>query len=187
MAAPRPDSTARTAPSGGPSNASRPSGSVPKEDGSPNAEKKHPKQMTKAERRALQETQRAAKAAGQATGGGDKEKGGGKGKMTSKPSGTPQQGASRRDGAEQHTRARSDTHSRTESVPADAAAAAGARGLRIFQHFGLPRAPASANVRGEIHPAIVRLGLQYSRFVITGANARCIAALNAFKNVRVID
>ncbi|XP_072410592.1 translation initiation factor eIF2B subunit delta isoform X1 [Chiloscyllium punctatum] len=34
-----------------------------------------------------------------------------------------------------------------------------------------------------LHPAIVRLGLQYSQGIIVGSNARCIALLHAFKQV----
>lgn len=37
-----------------------------------------------------------------------------------------------------------------------------------------------------MHPAIVRLGLQFSEFIIVGANARCIATLEAFKEVSTI-
>ena len=58
------------------------------------------------------------------------------------------------------------------------------RGLRIFSHFGLPK-PVSHVVKGDIHPAIIRLGLQFSEFKISGANARCIATLTAFKTVRI--
>ncbi|XP_072042450.1 translation initiation factor eIF2B subunit delta-like [Amphiura filiformis] len=36
---------------------------------------------------------------------------------------------------------------------------------------------------GGIHPAILRLGLQYARGIICGANARSVAMLNAFKHV----
>ncbi|XP_038051378.1 translation initiation factor eIF-2B subunit delta-like [Patiria miniata] len=36
---------------------------------------------------------------------------------------------------------------------------------------------------GGIHPAILRLGLQYAEGIICGANARCIAMLHAFKQV----
>ena len=35
-----------------------------------------------------------------------------------------------------------------------------------------------------IHPAVVKLGLQYSYGVICGSNARCVAMLAAFKKVR---
>lgn len=59
-----------------------------------------------------------------------------------------------------------------------------ARGLLIFSHFGLPK-PVNA-AKGDIHPAIARLALQFSTFKITGANARCIATLTAFKTVRYI-
>ncbi|XP_061481972.1 translation initiation factor eIF-2B subunit delta [Rhineura floridana] len=38
--------------------------------------------------------------------------------------------------------------------------------------------PASA-----IHPAVVRLGLQYSQGIVNGSNARCIALLRVFKQV----
>ena len=56
-----------------------------------------------------------------------------------------------------------------------------ARGPRIFSHFGLPKPVSIA--KGDIHPAILRLALQFSNFKITGANARCIATLTAFKTV----
>ncbi|KAJ4472199.1 eukaryotic translation initiation factor 2B delta subunit [Lentinula aciculospora] len=56
------------------------------------------------------------------------------------------------------------------------------RGLRIFSHFGLPKTPGH-QIKGDIHPAIVKLGLQFSEFKICGANARCIATLTAFKMV----
>lgn len=54
-------------------------------------------------------------------------------------------------------------------------------GLRIFSHFGQPKP--TAQVKGDIHPAIIRLGLLFSEFKICGANARCIATLTAFKQV----
>ncbi|KAG8535885.1 hypothetical protein GDO81_027545 [Engystomops pustulosus] len=34
-----------------------------------------------------------------------------------------------------------------------------------------------------IHPAVVRLGLQYSQGIVTGSNSRCIALLNCIKQV----
>ena len=68
---------------------------------------------------------------------------------------------------------------------ADQGARNQARGLLIFSHFGLPK-PVSA-AKGDIHPAIARLALQFSTFKITGANARCIATLTAFKTVRIVQ
>ncbi|KAF9008769.1 hypothetical protein BDQ17DRAFT_1236646 [Cyathus striatus] len=56
------------------------------------------------------------------------------------------------------------------------------RGLKIFSHFGLPK-PVGHTVKGDIHPAIIRLGLLFSEFRICGANARAIATLTAFKKV----
>ncbi|XP_071503110.1 translation initiation factor eIF2B subunit delta-like [Diadema antillarum] len=38
---------------------------------------------------------------------------------------------------------------------------------------------------GGIHPAIIKLGLQYAEGIISGANSRCIALLVAFKKVIV--
>ncbi|KDR79202.1 hypothetical protein GALMADRAFT_243105 [Galerina marginata CBS 339.88] len=55
-------------------------------------------------------------------------------------------------------------------------------GLRIFSHFGQPK-PVGHSVKGNIHPAIIRLGLLFSEFKICGANPRCIAMLTAFKQV----
>jgi translation initiation factor eIF-2B subunit delta len=57
------------------------------------------------------------------------------------------------------------------------------RGLRIFAHFGLPKA-VGHSIKGDIHPTILKLALQFSEFRICGANARCIATLTAFKTVR---
>lgn len=148
-------------------------------------DKVNPKNMTKAQRREMQESQRAAKAAAAAQGGA-------KGKNIAKPGGqggggqsTPGKPRRPTESGDTPSRAtfatsrgagrdaRDSTHGEEAGVPE--------RGLRIFSHFGLPKAP--SNVKGDIHPAIVRLGLQFSGFKITGANARCIATLTAFKTV----
>ncbi|KAF7353017.1 hypothetical protein MVEN_01269300 [Mycena venus] len=62
------------------------------------------------------------------------------------------------------------------------AATSKSRSLRIFSHFGLTK-HGHGGVKGDIHPCIIRLALQFSEFRICGANARCIATLNAFKTV----
>jgi translation initiation factor eIF-2B subunit delta len=54
-------------------------------------------------------------------------------------------------------------------------------GLRIFSHFGQPKPV--VQVKGDIHPTIIRLGLLFSEFKIAGANARCIETLTAFQQV----
>lgn len=56
------------------------------------------------------------------------------------------------------------------------------RGLRIFSHFALQK-PVVHVAKGNVHPAIVHLGLMFAEFRICGANARCIATLSVFRRV----
>lgn len=37
-----------------------------------------------------------------------------------------------------------------------------------------------------IHPAIVRLGLQYSQGIVAGSNSRAVALLHAFRQVHAM-
>ncbi|KXN87937.1 putative translation initiation factor eIF-2B subunit delta [Leucoagaricus sp. SymC.cos] len=132
------------------------------------------KSMTKAERRELQEKQRAAKAALKAQQQSDRVQP----KALKSPA-----------AAQKKTQAGETPKQAAPSAKEVAAAAideatggkAVSRSLRIFSHFGLPK-PVS-HVKGNIHPAIIRLGLLFSEFKICGANARCIATLTAFKSV----
>lgn len=145
--------------------------------------------MTKAERRELQKQQRAAKAARQA---GAPNGVNGKALNNAKPGPAPSTSNSapaQKKGVkppETPTRPRSQSVNRKDPKAALTAAPdtspEKARGLRIFAHFGLPK-PVSV-AKGEIHPAVVRLALQFANFKIVGANARCIATLTAFKTVR---
>jgi translation initiation factor eIF-2B subunit delta len=59
------------------------------------------------------------------------------------------------------------------------------RDLRIFSHFGA-RGHLGQKIKGELHPSIIRLGLLFAEYKITGANARCISALTAFKTVSTL-
>ncbi|KAG8883259.1 hypothetical protein FRB97_006954 [Tulasnella sp. 331] len=162
--------------------------------GPPPGEKKI---LTKAERREIQERQRAEKEALKA----QSAKGGAAAKPKPPPK-PPQQSAttgggstapvtpSRQRGA---TKTGTDTPAvtnprlnlaRRASIvgPSDLAVV---ETLRIFSHFGLPK-PLSRlgeGIKGEIHPVIRKLGLQFADFRIVGANARCIATLTAFKTV----
>ncbi|KAG8980252.1 hypothetical protein FRB94_010226 [Tulasnella sp. JGI-2019a] len=168
--------------------------SKPPQRGPPPGEKKV---LTKAERREIQERQRAEKEALKSQGG---SKGGGGGasaapKPKSQPkqqqqqppaSGTPstparQRGAPRSGGGDTPAVPRM---ARRGSIvaPSDLAPI---ETLRIFSHFGLPKPLSSLGegIRGEIHPVIRKLGLQFADFRIVGANARCIATLTAFKTV----
>lgn len=158
------------------------------------------KSMTKAERRELQERQRAAKAAAkasgstsqtnkpvskQADGGGERSSAKQSGKQGSGPSTQPQT---------QHQRRGSRISGIGGEIPRPGGGPGGniasdlasrrinPRGVRIFSHFGLQQKYGTG--KGLIHPAIVRLGLLFSDFQITGANARCLATLIAFKHVQ---
>lgn len=158
------------------------------------------KSMKKAERRELQEKQRAAKAAAkvpgstgqtnksapkQLEGGGDKFSGKQSGKQSGGPSMQPQT---------QHQRRGSRASGIGAEIPRLGGGPGGniasdlasktinPRGVRIFSHFGLQQK--SGTSKGLIHPVIVRLGLLFSDFRITGANARCLATLISFKHVR---
>lgn len=58
--------------------------------------------------------------------------------------------------------------------------------LSMFLHLDPPKSAKSLNAKihkEQIHPSILRLALQYADFRIVGANARCIAMLEAFKDV----
>jgi translation initiation factor eIF-2B subunit delta len=159
----------------------------PNPDPNPNAPKSQ-KQMTKAERREQQEAQRAVKASAKTAPGQP-------GASSSKPASTHKQNASisgkgaaypsaatpKKPGkgpdgksARGETKEGAHPHLQVDETP---------RGLRIFSHFGTPKPPAVT--KGDIHPVIIRLGLQFAEFKITGANARCIAMLTAFKTVSV--
>jgi translation initiation factor eIF-2B subunit delta len=157
------------------------------------------KSMTKAERRELQEKQRAAKAAAKASGStgqsnkpATKQSEGGGEKSSGKQSG--KQGS----GSGPNTQSQT-LHQRRASraggeiirpgggfggnIANDLASrTVNPRGVRIFSHFGLQQKFGTG--KGLIHPAIERLGLLFSDFKITGANARCLATLTAFKHVR---
>ena len=147
------------------------------------------KSMTKAERRELQERQRAAKAAAkQQTGGASnsqqKQGGAQKNKDSSGSSSKPPPKTT----TPKNNRPRSE--STAVRVTADAGAgdspSSSRNGLRIFTHFGLSALPTKqAKVAGAelIHPSIARLALMFGEFKICGANARCIATLTAFKTV----
>ena len=158
------------------------------------------KSMTKAERRELQEKQRAAKAAAKASGSAgqtnkptSKQSEGGGEKFSGKQSGKQGAGPSTQTHA-LHQRRGSRASGIGGEIPRPGGGIGGniasdlasrginPRGVRIFSHFGLQQK--SGTGKGLIHPAIVRLGLLFSDFQITGANARCLATLIAFKHVR---
>lgn len=148
------------------------------------------KAMSKAERRELQEKQRAAKALSQ----GKTPAPTASTKPPTKPQAKDGPSSSTTNPKAVVTARVVSGHPRAESskMPDQRSSGSGAGGagtsesvareLGIFSHFGLPKQATSGH-KGDIHPAIVRLGLQFASFKITGANARCIATLMAFKSV----
>ncbi|KAJ3781920.1 hypothetical protein GGU11DRAFT_245839 [Lentinula aff. detonsa] len=141
------------------------------------------KAQKKAEGRARQEQQRAAKAAQKQ----QQQSGQNAGSSSNKSKGSTVQ----KKPASESNKIPSAAASSSKDAPTTREGAVGAdglsdgpksRGLRIFSHFGLPKTPGH-QIKGDIHPAIVKLGLQFSEFKICGANARCIATLTAFKTV----
>jgi translation initiation factor eIF-2B subunit delta len=144
------------------------------------------KLLTKAERRELQEKQRAAKAAAAGSGGAAAS-------STAHPKSTKSTPPASTPTAKKippsiavPTPTRDRDRDRDTAGSMGDAQESGAhgktRGIRIFSHFGIPK-PVSHIVKGDVHPTIVRLALQFSSFKICGANARCIATLTAFKAV----
>ncbi|KAJ6627543.1 eukaryotic translation initiation factor 2B delta subunit [Mycena sp. CBHHK59/15] len=153
-------------------------------NGAPAASQPTQKSMTKAERRELQEKQRAAKLSQkqQPQTGDPSNKAKSKPKPAAAqkktPTGTTDTTlSSGPDAFKSHAK---DATS-APAVPDVEAKTSNSRSLRIFSHFGLPKH--GHTVKGDIHPSIVRLALQFSEFRICGANARCIATLTAFKTV----
>ncbi|KAK2464562.1 hypothetical protein APHAL10511_003420 [Amanita phalloides] len=137
------------------------------------------KQMTKAERRELQERQRAAKLLQK------QQKPGDSGSPAKSAQGDLAPSAPQRTGkgtpATQHKKSAS-VHDGAAAAKHAEDPAGKSRGLKMFSHFGLPKT-LGQGVKGDVHPAIVRVALLFSEFKICGANARCIATLTAFKTV----
>jgi translation initiation factor eIF-2B subunit delta len=142
----------------------------------PQAASKPPKPTTKAERRELQEKQRAAKAAAAATAGPST-------KAAKAPPSTSTLAVPAKKAPPAKDRDAGSLHG---SEAPEAVGPAKSRGIRIFSHFGIPK-PVTHSIKGDVHPAVIRLALLFSSFRICGANARCIATLTAFKNVRCLS
>ncbi|GAA5909860.1 hypothetical protein JCM6882_002034 [Rhodosporidiobolus microsporus] len=73
-------------------------------------------------------------------------------------------------------------------LPSSARSTIEADTLQPFLHLDLPLPSSSLSHSAKsstanIHPSILRLALQYSEFKVVGANARCIAMLEAFKDI----
>ncbi|KAH8369916.1 hypothetical protein KR093_001446, partial [Drosophila rubida] len=140
-------------------------------------EKKKPA-LTKAERRAIQEAQRAAKAQGQA-------------KKTEAASSTTAKGA-----ASSVKKAPSVTTTPTKETKRDSESPAKSPSklsplkaereckVKLFNHLVCANKDASLFINdARVHPSIARLGVQYTERTVVGSNARCIAFLHALRQV----
>ncbi|GAQ79038.1 eukaryotic translation initiation factor eIF-2B delta subunit [Klebsormidium nitens] len=168
--------------------------------------KEKPK-TTRAERKAIQEAQRAAKAAaqgggkapsvkGSVAGGGDEKKGGGKPAEPKTPKATP-----RREGSLAGSEKKPPVPAvRMQFDDKDRVAKATKKNIveqtetknrvELFRHLPqyvhgsqLPSAEAKffrVQEPGHPHPAVYQVGLRYLTGDIVGANARCVAMLLAF-------
>ncbi|CAH1406272.1 unnamed protein product [Nezara viridula] len=55
--------------------------------------------------------------------------------------------------------------------------------IKLFSHLHLGQKPSQAQLNPSIHPSVVELGIKYSSRIISGSNARCVALLNCLKEV----
>ncbi|KAJ3222403.1 Eukaryotic translation initiation factor 2B, subunit 4 delta, 67kDa, partial [Clydaea vesicula] len=55
--------------------------------------------------------------------------------------------------------------------------------VALFSHLTQYEKPQSNLAQDIVHPSIISLGLKFSEFVIVGGNARCIAMIDVFKKV----
>lgn len=127
------------------------------------------KPATKAERRAIQEAQRALKAKSLEE------------KKPAKPSvkklsETP---LKKSPDAKLPTSA-TPLKSVSNSVPSKVSAL---HKVKLFKHLYLDKCNLNINVNQKLHPAIIKLGLQYESDSIVGSNARCYAFINAMTTV----
>lgn len=139
-------------------------------------DKSEKKQLTKAERRAIQEAQRAAKAAG---------------KGTVKPAAAAAAQPSKKETTEPKASTSAalkpaNTQSKSNELVTRKSILKKPPQLhrvKLFNHLYVDTIPANLLNSTTIHPAIVRLGVQYSSGVVKGCNARGLAFMSAIKSV----
>ncbi|KAF9156526.1 hypothetical protein BG015_004436 [Linnemannia schmuckeri] len=137
------------------------------------------KSMTKAERRELQEKQKAEKAARVSAGLPAS------GKKAAQVLNQPNSGFS-----PNPSKSLATSFPGAEAEKAIAAAESTGQARRrekltkeigLFAHLDPPKFANTALAPKDLHPAVVHAGLQMAQFKICGANARCVATLNAFR------
>ena len=145
-------------------------------------QKKPQSQMTKAERRAMQEAQRAAKAAKKEAEAKDqpakapKPKPQASGSQSPPPKPKPQ--------APQAPQAPPPDAQQPREKPAASKGGGGGGGGEAPESSKREKTPKKPKFDpADLHPAILRLGVQYQNREIIGGNARCVAMLAAFKHL----
>lgn len=124
------------------------------------------KLISKAERRAIQEAQRAAKMKAQHE----------KVVVKSAPK-TP---------VKSETKAKEVKHA-IQNPHHSKILSSGAHKVKQFKHLYTEKCNLNIDVNGRLHPAIVKLGVQYANDAIVGSNSRCYAFLNALKTVSSLN
>ena len=138
------------------------------------AKGKKPK-LTKAERRAKQEAQRAAKAANTSKGKGGTTKGSSSTSNETKPSSS--------------SSSSSTTTSSNSGDPGTANSPTLSTSNSLFSHLSpyqstlLPKRTSRFSSRDNVHPSFARVGLKFAQGLIVGGNNRCVALLEAVKDV----
>lgn len=128
------------------------------------------KPTSKAERRALQEAQRAEKAKQQA------EK--------AKPSST----AGKKPAADvKDTKVKSEVQKVASASPPGVISqkSTALHKVRLFKHLYTEKCDLNIKVNSRLHPAIIKLGTQYATSSVVGCNSRCYAFLNAMQVVSI--
>lgn len=115
---------------------------------------------SKAERRAIQEAQRAAKAKALEE----------KKPAVKKAMETPLK-----------TAKVSPSSTTAQKVPPAAVKSSALHKVKLFKHLYSDKCDLHIKVNHHLHPAIIKLGLQYQSDSVVGSNARCYAFLNAMK------
>lgn len=128
----------------------------------PSAEKAKPV-LSKAERRAIQEAQRAAK-----TKALEEKK-----TPAKKPAETS---------AKKVTKTSQPPATLVKNPPSSTKSS-NLHKVKLFKHLYSDNCDVNFNVNSKMHPAIVKLGLQYANNSVVGSNSRCYAFLNAMKIV----
>lgn len=137
-------------------------------------EEKEKKVLTKAERRAIQEAQRAAKAAKTSSVNNPVASAGGQASKQKPPQKQP-------DAKLSSTKV---APSAKENVRKSPPKVISTHRVKLFNHLYTNESKPSDIVNStKIAPAIIQLGVQYATGVVKGSNARCIAFLNAIKLV----